>query len=171
MAEASKNEQSGAALTAFIAGLSDSQEIVDKLLADAGIDRIDPEGWYDFDWAASFFRKIEEQLGRAAIIKVGRSMVETASYPPEIDDARALLSSLGQWFALHARGPEVGTITTEWEDDYTALIVNSVRGSCAFNIGIMEGACARYGITPLIEHGADGCKEEGAEACVYRVSW
>jgi hypothetical protein len=166
-----RNEYSGAALSSFIHALSESQVTVDKLLADAGVDHIDPEAWYEYDWAMSFFFKIEEMLGKAGIERVGRSMIESAIYPPEIDNVHALLSGLGHWYELNARGPDVGEITCEFEDESTALIDNSARGSCAFNIGIIQGACARYGITPIIEHGAGGCKYDGAEACVYRVSW
>jgi hypothetical protein len=166
-----KNEYSGAALSSFVVALADSEAIVDKLLADAGIDRIDPEAWYDYDWAISFFRKIEKQIGRAALIKVGKSMIEAAPYPPEIDSVKALLSGLGHWFALNARGPSVGTITCEFEDDHTVVLDWSARGTCAIAIGILEGACARFGVKPLIEHGPDECKDTGGSTCIYRVSW
>ncbi|NVB38403.1 hypothetical protein G6O69_11225 [Pseudenhygromyxa sp. WMMC2535] len=167
----SKSEYSGAALRSFIVALSESQATIDKLLADAGVDNIDPEAWYDYDWAVSFFYKIETLLGKAALTEVGRSMIEAAIYPPEIDNIHALLSGLGYWFALNARGPDVGEITCEFEDECTALIDNSARGPCSFNVGIIQGACARYGITPLIEHGNEGCKDDGAPTCLYRVSW
>lgn len=166
-----RNEYSGAALSSFIIALSESKVTVDKLLSDAGVDHIDPEAWYEFHWAMSFFFKIEDMLGKAGIQQVGRSMIESAIYPPEIDNVRALLSGLGHWYELNARGPDVGEITCDFEDETTALIDNSVPGSCAFNIGIIQGACARYGITPIIEHGTSGCKYDGADACVYRVSW
>ena len=166
-----KNEYSGAALTSFIVALSQSQPTIDKLLADAGVDHIDPEAWYDYDWAVGFFFTIEKLLGKDATAKVGRSMIEAASYPPEIDNITALLSGLGYWFELNARGPDVGKITCEFEDEHTAFIDNSARGPCSLNVGIIEGACARYGITPLIEHGTGGCKDDGAPTCIYRVSW
>lgn len=166
-----RNEYSGAALRSFIVALEGSEVIVDKLLADAGIEHIDPEAWYDYDWAVSFFRRIEQEIGRAALIAVGRSMSETAPYPPEIDSVRALLSGLGHWFALNARGPEVGTITCEFEDEHTAILDWSARGVCAIAIGILEGACARFGVQPLIEHAPGQCKDTGGSTCIYRVSW
>jgi hypothetical protein len=168
-----KNEYSGAALSTFIIALSktNSQSTIDKLLADAGVDHIDPEAWYEFHWSMDLFRKIEKLLGKAALAQIGRSMIEAAIYPPEIDNIKSLLAGLGHWYELNARGPDIGEITCEFEDDHTAVIDNSARGPCSLNIGIIEGACARYGVTPLIEHGTDGCKEDGATSCVYRVSW
>lgn len=165
-----KNEYSGAALRSFIVALSDSQPTIDKLLADAGVDHIDADAWYDYDWAAGIFFEIEAKLGRAAVARVGRSMIEAAIYPPELDDLRSLLSGLGRWYALNVRGPDVGTITVEWEDEHTALIDSTTGGPCSIMSGIIEGACARYRVTPLIEHGTS-CKEAGAPTCIYRVSW
>lgn len=166
-------EYSGAALNSFIVGLSEHQAVLDKLLADAGIDSIDPEAWYDIDWAFDLFDSIESELGRAAIIKVGRSMVKTAVYPPEIDSAKKILSSLGHWWQLNARGLNIGTITCEWEDEHTAVVESSVyRSRCTLTIGIIEGACMRYGITPLVEHEPGSCVQaHGDDKCVYVVSW
>lgn len=174
MAETSEmREYSGAALSSFIVGLSAHQAVIDKLLADAGVSSIDPEAWYDIEWAVELFGKIEAELGRAAIIKVGRSMVETAIYPPEIDSANKILSGLGYWWALNARGPDIGTMTCEWEDEHTALIeCTAYRARCTLTIGIIEGACMRYGISPLVEHGPGSCIQAGTgPECIYRVSW
>lgn len=166
-------EYSGAALSSLIVGLSEHQAVVNKLLADAGVSKIDPEAWYDIEWAFDLFDKIEHELGRAAIIKVGRSMVEAAIYPPEIDSAEKILSSMGYWWALNARGPDIGAMTCEWEDEHTAIIEATVyRCRCTLTLGIIEGACTRYGITPLIEHGPGSCiQQKTGPKCLYRVSW
>ena len=168
-----KREYSGAALSSFIVGLSEHKAVLDKLLADAGVDKIDPEAWYDYDWAFDLFDKIENELGRAAIIKVGRSMVETAVYPPEVDSAEQILSNIGYWWQLNARGDDIGVLTCEWEDDHTAIIeATNHRCRCTLMYGIIEGACSRYGITPLVEHGPGSCIQQGTgPVCIWRVSW
>jgi hypothetical protein len=167
---ATSNEYSGAALRSFILGLSDSKSIIDKLLAEAGVPDIDPAAWYEYEWAMQFFHKVEREIGRAALVEVGRKMIETAIYPPEIDSVAKLLPGLGYWFSLNARGPTVGTITCEFEDEHSATLDWSARGPCSICIGILEGACARYGVKPLIEHG-EGCKDTGGPTCIYHVSW
>ncbi|NJK32436.1 MAG: hypothetical protein HC927_08505 [Deltaproteobacteria bacterium] len=98
-------EYSGAALSSFILALGHSQGIVDQILAGSGVDRIDPAGWYDFDWAISIFYKIEAEVGSGVVFEVGRKMIEAATYPPEIDGVQTLLAALGYWFALNARAP------------------------------------------------------------------
>jgi predicted hydrocarbon binding protein len=167
---AEKREYSGAALNSFILALGHSDLVVKKILADKGVDRIDPEIWYDFDFAISFFYKIEAEMGRAALSEVGKKMIETATYPPEIDSIQALLSGIGYWYELNARGPNVGTIVCTFEDEHTATLDWSCVGPCSIRQGIIEGACARYGVKPLIEHG-EGCMDQGAKTCIFQVSW
>ena len=165
-----KREYSGAALYSFILAMGHSKEIIDKILADAGVDRIDPERWYEFDWAISIFYKIEAVIGRAALIEVGRKMIEAATYPPEIDSVETLLPTIGYWYALNAHGPDVGTISCTFTGENSATLDWSARGPCAIRKGILEGACLRYGVKPLIEHG-DGCMDHGAPTCMLHVSW
>src|SRR5262245_9262372 len=117
-----QNEYSGAALSSFVLGLAGKQHIVKRLLADAGLDEIDPKAWYDHALAMSFFRKIEAEIGRGTMLEVGRKMVEVAEYPPEINSLETLLHALGHWYAMHARGPDVGTITCDFEDEHSAVL-------------------------------------------------
>ena len=166
-----KREYNGAALNSFILALGHSEAVTRKLLDDAGVERIDPDRWYDFDWARSVYYRIESEVGRATVIEVGRKMIETAEFPPGLDNVEALLQSLDMAYRLNARGPDIGEITCEIEDENYAVLRWTTQFPCALNLGIMEGACARFGAKPLIEHGADGCVDDGATACTYYVSW
>lgn len=167
-----KREYSGAALNTFVLGLGQSRGVIDKILADVGMSAIDPEAWYDFEQAERVLLRAREVLGPAVVGECGKTMIESAQYPPEINSVETLLPALGHWYALHARGPKVGTITCEFDDARSATLDWSTgRFPCAFCMGILEGACERYGVKPLIEHGTGGCRDEGAPTCIYRVSW
>lgn len=167
-----KSEYYGAALNSFVLAFSESHILVKKILADAGVERIDPDRWYDYEWASSIFYKIGEQVGRAASIAVGRRMVEAAVFPPGIDSVEKALMSLGAAFRLNTRGTaDIGDIYCTLEDDHSATIVRTQRGLCPFNIGIIEGTCARQGVKALVEHGAGGCQDTGGATCTYHVSW
>lgn len=168
---AAKREYSGAALNSFILALGHSHSVVERILADAGVERIDPDRWYDFDWASSIYYKIGAEVGRAALIEVGRRMIESAEYPPGIDGIPTLLMALGAAYQLNARGPDIGEITCTIEDDHSATMVWTPKFPCALNIGILEGSCSRYGAKALVEHGAGGCMDDGASSCTYHISW
>ncbi len=166
-----KREYHGASLSSFVLALGHSQSLVQKILHDAGVERIDPERWYDFDLAIGIYRRIADQVGRGAVIAVGKKIIESAEFPPGIDDVKTLLCSLGAAYHLNTRGPDVGEIFCTIEDDHSATLEWSAGGPCALNFGIIEGCCARYGVKALVEHGAGGCMEKGAPACIYHVSW
>jgi hypothetical protein len=166
-----KREYRGAALHSFIIALGHSHTVVQKILSDVGVDRIDPDRWYDFDWASSLYFRIGSEVGRAALIEVGRKMIESAEYPPGINSIHTLLMALGDAYKLNARGPDIGEITCEIEDEYSATMVWTPKFPCALNIGILEGSCSRYEAKALIEHGPGGCVEDGGDACTYHVSW
>jgi hypothetical protein len=168
---AEQREYSGAALNSFILALGHARDVVQKILADAGVDRIDPERWYDFDWATAIYFKIGAQVGRGAVIEVGRKMIETAEFPPGIDGIPALLMSLDAAYHLNARGPDIGEISCSIEDEHSATMVWTPPFPCELNIGILEGSCSRYGVKALIEHGPGGCLSEGGRSCTYHVSW
>ena len=166
-----KPEYYGAALNSFVLAFGENNTLVQKILADAGVDRIDPTRWYDYEWASAIFYRIAKEVGPAAAATVGRKMIEAAVFPPNIDRVQAVLQSLGAAFKLNTRGPDVGDILCTIEDDHSATIERTQKGSCAFNIGIIEGGCARYGAKALVEHGAGGCQDRGDPTCIYHVSW
>lgn len=166
-----KREYNGAALYSFVVGLADSEQIIKKLLDDAGIDRIDPERWYEMTWALGIYYAIGAEIGRSALISVGKRMIEAAAFPPGLDDIHVVLSTLQAAYELNCRGPDIGTITCEFEDDHNAVLEWSTLGPCALNIGIIEGCCSRFGKRALVEHGATGCMDQGASSCIYRVSF
>jgi hypothetical protein len=164
-------QYNGAALNSFLLSLGHSQPLVDKILRDAGVDRIDPDRWYDAVWAIRIYYAIGEQIGRSALISVGKRMIETAPFPPGIDDVRSVLLSLDAAYKLNVRGQHTGSITCEFVDDSDAILEWDTWGPCALNIGIIEGCCSRFGAHALVEHGAGGCMDRGDRSCTYRVGW
>lgn len=166
-----EREYNGAALNSFILGLGHSKSVVDKILANAGVSRIDPERWYDFEWARSIYYAIHDRVGRGAIMEVGRKMIEAAEFPPGIDDIPSLLMSLGDAYRLNTRGPEVGEIHCTLEDEHAAVLVWTTPFPCALGVGILEGSCSRYGAQALVEHSGGGCLDTGGDSCTYHVSW
>lgn len=161
----------GAALNSFLLGLEHSRPLVQKILRDFGVEGIDPDRWYDAAWAIRIYYAIQDQIGPAAVIAVGKRMIETAPFPPGITDVRGVLLSLDLAYKMNARGPGTGGITVEFEDDHSAVSEWDSWGPCALNVGIIQGCCARFGTQALVEHSAGGCMDTGARSCVYHVSW
>lgn len=167
----SGGEYNGAALYSFLLGLGHSEALVQKVLRDVGVDSIDPNRWYEINWAIGVYYSIYEKIGRGALIAVGKKMIEAAPFPPGLDDVKSLLMGLDAAYRLNARGPDIGEITCEFDDDHCATLVWTSLGPCPLNIGIIEGCCSRVGVQALVEHGAGGCMDDGAPSCTYLVSF
>lgn len=166
-----EGEYNGAALQSFILALGHSQPLIQKLLDGSGVSQIDPNRWYDLGWALSFYDTISKEVGSLAVMTVGTKMIEAAPFPPEINDVRSVLASLDAAYRLNVRGPSTGRIITTFDGERSATLEWTTPGPCALNIGIIQGCCRKFGARALIEHGATGCMETGANACIYRVSW
>jgi hypothetical protein len=167
-----EGEYRGAALESLFLALGHSEGLVEKILRSSGADRIDPDRWYDLHWSCIIvYGQIEAQIGRGAILAVGKKMIEAAVFPPGLDDVRTMLSSLDAAYRLNARGPNIGGILCTFDDDRSATLDWTAAGPCALNIGIIQGCASRVGARPLVEHGATGCMERGAPSCIYHVSW
>ncbi|MCA9716473.1 MAG: hypothetical protein H6713_15220 [Myxococcales bacterium] len=161
----------GAALNSFLLGLGHSDALVKKVLNDAGVDTIDPGRWYEINWAIGIYFAIAEQIGRAAIIAVGKKMIETAPFPPIDRNIKSLLMSLDAAYRLNAEGPNIGGITTEFHDDTSATSVWTSMGPCPLNIGIIQGCCSKLGIHAIVEHAPGECMDKGGASCTYHISF
>ena len=161
----------GAALQAFIRGLGHSQRLVDQILKDNGLTRIDAEQWYDLNTARAIYMAIARQVGDRSLHAVGLKMIESAPFPPEITDVTSVLASLGAAYHMNVRGTNIGDITCTFLDEHSAMVICSTPFPCALERGIVQGCCKKFGALALIEHGSDGCRDQGAPACTYRVTW
>lgn len=162
---------SGAALNSFVLGLRQSEALVNQILRTHGLDGIDPARWYDLNTARSIYYTVGEQVGERSLHGVGLQMIETAQFPPEIADIKRLLASLDVAYKLNCRGPEIGVITCEFEDDHTALVSFSTPFPCALCRGIIHGCAKKFASDALIEHSPDGCVDKGDASCTYHVTW
>lgn len=173
MATRLEGQYSGAALTSVIRALERSQVLIKDILRVHGLERIDPDAWYDLETAASIYRSIGERIGSAGLFAVGQRIIDAAPFPPGITDVRGVLASLDAAYRMSVRGPNIGGITCEFSgpEERSALLVFTTPAPCAMNRGIVHGCCRRFGATPLIEHAGDGCVDEGGDTDIYRVSW
>lgn len=164
-------QYSGAALHGFIRALDRSQALILQILGAHGLERIDEEAWYPLQTARSIYTMIGARIGDLNLRAVGVKMIDAARLSPEVKDVPSALSRLDATYHLHVRGPDIGHVTTTFEDDRTAVIVSSTPFPCALQRGIVQGCCSRFGERALIEHGPGGCMDQGAASCTYRVAW
>jgi hypothetical protein len=161
----------GAALHSFVKGLSQSEVLTAQILRAHGLEKIDPEQWYDLNTARSIYYTIGQQVGERSLHNVGLQMINSAPFPPEITDVKGVLQSLDHAYHMNVRGPEIGSIACEFEDDNTALVTYATPFPCALSRGITLGAARKFMPNALVEHAPDGCVDQGAPSCTFHVTW
>jgi hypothetical protein len=166
-----EGEYSGAALSSFIKGLGQSESVIQRILQPHGLKAIDPEQWYDLELARAIYYDLEKHVGSRTLYNVGIQMIESAPFPPQINDVPSVLSSLNGAYSMNVRGPQIGGITTVLEDDDAAVVTFSTPFPCHLEQGVVAGCCKKFGATPLLEHGPEGCRDQGNPECVYHISW
>ncbi len=165
-----KGEYAGAALHSFLRGLKQAPQIITTILRKHGITEIDPNAWYDLETARSIYASVGKQVGSFSLTAVGSEMINTAKFPPAINDVTSALQSIQAAYLMSARGTNLGEITCDVKHDRRAVLVFSTPFPCALDKGIIQGCVKRFGGLPMIEHGI-GCRDEGATSCTYTVNW
>jgi hypothetical protein len=161
----------GAALQAFIRGLASSETLVQQILQAHDLTDIAADVWYDLNLARSIYYTVGKQIGERSLFGVGLRMIDSATFPPGITDVRAVLASLDHAYHMNVRGPAIGSITAEFEDDCSAIVTFATPFPCALSRGITQGCCRKFVANALLEHGPGGCIDTGAPDCKLHVAW
>ena len=165
-----QGEYYGEALTSFLKALGSSQAVLQDILGRHGLDTIDPETWYDLELARSIYYDVGRLVGPQALYNVGVQILTSAVFPPGIDGPESALTSIDAAYRMNTRGPELGSIVAEVEED-SARMLFSTPFPCRLDQGICAGACEHFGFTPIVEHRGAGCRDRGDTTCEYQVSW
>lgn len=161
----------GAALQSFVRGLSHSEALIREILAAHGLVAIDADEWYDLNTARSIYYTVGQQIGERSLYTVGLAMIDSAQFPPGITDIRSVLDSLDHAYHMNARGPAIGHILCDFEDEHTALVTFATPFPCSLSRGVIHGCCRRFNPDAVVEHGPGGCVDHGAGECVFHISW
>lgn len=98
----SKIEIIGAALQSFFGGLGSFQSIADKILSELeygtrradGSYHFEADRWYPAGPNLEMFAILKDKVGVNTLRQVGRSIPETAIFPPEVDSIHKGLASI-----------------------------------------------------------------------------
>jgi hypothetical protein len=161
----------GAALRSFVNGLSHSESLIQQILQTHGLTQIAEDQWYDLNTARSIYYTVKREIGERSLFTVGLAMIDSAPFPPDIVDVQGVLASLDHAYHMNVRGPAIGHIHSEFEDDHTALVTFATPFPCALCRGIIQGCCQKFTADAVVEHGPGGCIDHGANECVFHVSW
>jgi hypothetical protein len=165
---------SGAAVLAVVKGMAANGTTGLRILKENGI--IDPQSdkWYPQQAWLNAFRRIAEQIGQETLRAIGERIPETAHWPSEIEDVMDALASIDVAYHLNHFGGEIGHYRFKKTGDRSGMMICDNPYPCAFDFGIVKATARRFaprGVTPIVKHEVDGCRQRGSESCTYLVSW
>jgi hypothetical protein len=165
---------SGASIRAYVHALGLLRRRGLQILADQGIEEVDPEEWYPWQAYLNAQRAIYENVGPNTVGVIGRKLVEESEFPPELEGVHAALSELDGDYRLRHRGKDVGGFTYEPTGERSGRVVIRNPYPCALDRQVVEALCRRFrpaeSAAVYVRHG-DGCRDDGAGECVLDVSW
>lgn len=143
-----------------------------EMLAEEGIEPLEPDRWYSQQAYLDAYEKIASRVGEQTLKQTGRSIPENAEWPPGVDGPLAGLESLDDAYNLNHRGGEIGAYELRETSDGSATVHCRTPYPCVYDQGILTATVERFtdGYADLTEVGEE-CREDGAEACTYRVEW
>ena len=146
-----------------------------NVLRDNGIVDPQPNGWYSQQAWLDSFMAIAEKVGPNTLYQAGRQIPAQHKFPPGIDSLETVLADLDQAYRMAHRGGEVGHY------HFQILGLNSGQMTCDnpypcdFDRGIISALAERFeppGALVDVRHEEDApCKKQGADSCIYSISW
>lgn len=147
-----------------------------QVLASHGIESLEPEEWYPMQSVLDSFNDILQQVGPHTTRSIGRSVPQSAVFPPAINSFESALQSLDQAYRMNHRGSgDIGSYRYQPGVNKSAGMVCDNPYPCEFDQGLIEALYDRFppkgSIRLLIEHGPGGCRGKGSHACTYFLTW
>ncbi len=145
------------------------------ILRQNGIVDPEPDEWYPQQAWLNSFKMIAEKVGPNTLYQVGRQVPQQYRFPPGIDSIESVLSDLDEAYRKSHRGGEVGHYRFQMLGMNVGQMTCDNPYPCDFDRGIISALAQRFeppGSLVDVRHEDDApCKKQGADSCVYTISW
>ena len=168
-------EVNGETIQSFINGMGSYQSIFEHTLKENGITKPQKGEWYSQqDWLNSF-SVIAQKTGPATLKMIGKQIIHTAVWPPDVNTINKALASIDVAYHLNHRGGEIGHYQYEKLAERKARITCNNPYPCDFDLGVISGAINKFAVPqdrPVIVHeDINICRKNHGDICVYIITW
>lgn len=143
-------------------------------LAENGIERLDPDGWYPQQAWLNTFEAIAETLEPHLLDRLGERIPAVANWPADVASVEDGLRSTDEAYRRNHRGGEIGSYRFEPTGDRTGEVTCRTPYPCRFDRGMIRAVARQYASVEsfvLVEEPEDHCRRAGDDVCTFRVSW
>lgn len=130
-----------------------------------------PEGWYGMEEFLKVLDDVEANVGESAVAQIGELAAENVEWPDDPESPAEAFASLTAVYEAQHRNAS-GGYDVEQVDPTTVLITATTPYPCKFEEGLLKGSAEAHGSEyARVNKDGAGCRDEGDESCVYKVTW
>ena len=145
-----------------------------QLLAQAGIQKVKPDEWYDMQTYCDFLAAIKQKLCPFTLFVAGRNIGMKAELPPIFDTPSKVLSGFDQVFKMGHRGvPANQGWTYTSTGERSAVMVSSTPYPDELQRGVCDGFIRRFKTGALLVK-IDETKprvDNGGKSVTFIANW
>lgn len=163
-----------------------AKDIALEVLEENNLFDIEPDKWYKQEYWLNTFKTISEEMGETILFFIGKSIIDNAEFPPEIDTIEKGLRSID--VAFHMNHKKDGKLMFNAKDDsmtegighysVTEIGKNKIKMVCEnpypcdFDRGIITAMARKFEqlAEVKIERGTKG-RKDGENSSSYVISW
>ncbi len=168
-------EVKGEVVLSFVAVMGAFRRLADEILAKNGIVDPRPGKWYSQQAWLNSFKAITEEIGPKTLFVLARQIPLAAPIPPELDTLEKALFNLDRSYRETHRGGDVGHYIFYKTGERCGRVETRNPYPCDFDRGLLDALAHRLEAgNPYVDihhHDESPCKKQGAESCLYTVSW
>ncbi|MFC2062194.1 hypothetical protein ACFLUV_06750 [Elusimicrobiota bacterium] len=183
-------EVNGQTVLAVVNGMQ-AKDYALKILSENDIVDPQPEEWYLQQNWLNAFKALSEQIGPYALNAIGKSIPDSAKWPPQIDSIESALASIDVAYHMNHRidgetlfnpltgemKEGIGHYEFKKMEDRLIHVICANPYPCAFDEGIIYQTAFKFKPADMkqvyVKHldKKDYCRETGYKLCTYSVTW
>jgi hypothetical protein len=166
----------GASVRAFVSALGFYGPRGLQILAENGIPDPQPTQWYPLQSYLDAQRDVYHKVGPNTLARIGRRLVQEASFPPALDSIHEALATLDADYHGRHEGTDVGGFAYRRTGDCSCTVEVRNPYPCELDRNVVEELCRRFKPDAVagvfVRHQEEtACRKHGADACVLDVWW
>lgn len=179
-------EVNGQTINSFLDALKEDQDEIVMILKNCKINDINLDSWYLItDWLKAF-KKITDDIGQKTLFTIGKSILDNALLPPNINEIHSALALIDVAYHMNHRingevmfNPSngemlegIGNYKYKKISENTGIMIADNPYPCEFDRGIIISMARRF--KPLVQVVLDTTKQnrnDGGESSTYLISW
>lgn len=166
----------GASVRAFVSALGFYGPRGLQILAENGIPDPQPSEWYPLQSYLDAQREVYEKVGPNTLARIGRKLVQEATFPPQLESIHDALGTLNDDYHTRHDGSDVGSFRYERTGDRSCTVRVRNPYPCELDRNVVEELCRRFkpdAVAGVFVRHVDeaSCRKHGADACVLNVWW